>query len=42
MMMKKNLMDIHYDVYEYVIEDYKITKISLNNIDNEMVFLHYE
>lgn len=38
MMMLKNLMEIHYDVYEYVNEDYMIMKISLNNIDIEMVF----
>jgi hypothetical protein len=35
-------MDIHYDVYEYVIEDYMIMKIFLNNIDIEMVFVRYE
>jgi hypothetical protein len=42
MKMKKNLMDIHYDVFEYVIEDYKIKKTSSNNIDIEKVFDHYE
>jgi hypothetical protein len=42
MMMMKNPMDIHYDVFEYVIEDYMIMRISSNNIDIEMVFDHYE
>ncbi len=43
MTMKKNLMEeILDDVFEYVIEDYKIMKISSNNIDIEMVFDHYE
>jgi hypothetical protein len=42
MKKKKNLMEVHYDVFEYVIEDYMIMKISLNNIDIEMVFDHYE
>jgi len=41
-MMKKNPMDIHYDVFEHVIEDYMIMRISSNNIDIEMVFDHYE
>lgn len=41
-MMKKNPMENHYDEYEYVIEDYKIMKISLNNVDIEMVFDQYE
>jgi hypothetical protein len=34
--------DFHYDVFEYVIEDYKIMKIFLNNIDIGIVFDHYE
>jgi hypothetical protein len=42
MKMKKNLMQVQYDVFEYVIEDYMIMKISSHNIDIEMVFDHYE
>ena len=42
MMKKKNPWDSHDDVFEDVIEDCMIERISLYNIDIQMVFHHYE
>lgn len=41
-MTQRNRVEDHYDVFEHVIEDYKIERTSLHNIDIEMVSDHYE
>lgn len=42
MMMKKNPLDSHDDEFEDVIEDCRITRISLDNIDIQKAFHHCE